>query len=167
MKFNVGQYVVYRNYKVCQIEAIKALKFASKNEMQYYILRPCFAVANETIYVPLDVDAPIRNVITKSKVTQHLRKLKQLPLSAAHEHVATKRETRYRQMLESDDFMSRLYLFKELYCTECRERQKRKKLCVMDKRYKEKVENILSEEIAVALNETPSESKKRLYAALN
>lgn len=167
MEFKAGQDVVYRNYRVCRIEAIGSLNFTSENEIKYYTLRPRFALTNEKIYVPLDVDAPLRRIMTKSEAAYHLRELKQLPVSVFQERAAAKRETRYRQMLASDDITSHFCLFKELYCGECNERKKRKKLCATDKKYQEKIENILSEEIAAALNETPADSKKRLYAALN
>lgn len=167
MEFKPGQYVIYRNHKVCKIEAIEALNFASECETKYYTLRPCFVLANEKIYVPLDVDAPLRNIMTKAEIRKHLSELKQLPVSDSHERTVAKRESHYRQLLEDDDITSHLYLFKELYRCEFNERKKGKKLCVMDRRYQEKIEKILSEELAVSLNETPSESRKRLYTALN
>lgn len=166
MEFQVGQCVVYRNHKVCRLEAIETLKLTPEGEMQYYTLHPCFELSNEKIYVPFTEDAPMRPVMTGREARQYLRELKQLPIEAVCEFTAAKRESHYLQLLSNGDKTSHLYLFKELHDKEIQAHKKRKKMCIMDKRYQEIIEKILSEEFAIALDETPLEAKKLLYEAL-
>ena len=52
MKYDVGQYVMYRNNGVCRIEAIGKLGFLQNSDEEYYTLRPPFTTSDEHSYVP-------------------------------------------------------------------------------------------------------------------
>ena len=68
----------------------------------------------------------------------------------------------YQELFSSDDLNERLLLLKEVSMKDKAECEKGKKLAATDEQYKKKIEQILSEEFAVALSETPELSKARL-----
>ena len=73
--FQIGDYVVKPATGVCRVENILHLDLskADKNRL-YYLLIPSDH-AGEKIYVPVDKDTFMRNVITKDEVYEYLNKL--------------------------------------------------------------------------------------------
>ena len=70
--YQIGQCIVYRNVGVCRVEAIGKLGFTSDKDKEYYTLQPLNANGNAKIYVPVDKDTFMRNVITKDEVYEYL-----------------------------------------------------------------------------------------------
>jgi hypothetical protein len=73
--YQIGQCIVYRNVGVCRVEAIGKFGFTSDKDKEYYTLQPLNANGNAKIYVPVDKDTFMRNVITKDEVYEYLNKL--------------------------------------------------------------------------------------------
>lgn len=73
--YQIGQCIVYRNVGVCRVEAIGKLGFTSDKDKEYYTLQPLNANGNAKIYVPVDKDTFMRNMITKDEVYEYLNKL--------------------------------------------------------------------------------------------
>lgn len=73
----------------------------------------------------------------------------------------------YQELLSSNDLNEHLRLLKEVSLKAKAEHEKGKKLTATDEQYKRKIEQLLSEEFAVALHEAPALSKERLYSALS
>ena len=73
--YQIGQCIVYRNVGVYRVEAIGKLGFTSDKDKEYYTLQPLNANGNAKIYVPVDKDTFMRNVITKDEVYEYLNKL--------------------------------------------------------------------------------------------
>ena len=63
MKYDIGQYVMYRNNGVCRVEAIGKLRFLRNNNGTYYTLRPPFATNDERSYIPTTAEEYLRSVM--------------------------------------------------------------------------------------------------------
>lgn len=81
MKYDVGQYVMYRNNGVCRIEAIGKLGFLQNSDEEYYTLRPPFTTSDEHSYVPTKEEEYLRSVITRQEAYTYLDRLNQLEAS--------------------------------------------------------------------------------------
>lgn len=166
MRYHIGQYIMYRNRGVCQIENVGKIHFLLNNEKEYYTLRPPFTTCNERIFVPVNTDVHMRMAMTRKEAYIYLSKLKQMDTKPCRSTKTVLLTAHYQGLLLSDDVNAHLQLFKEIYQKEVIEKEKGKKLGETDKRFRIKVEQLLSEELAIALNESPELSKERLYRAL-
>lgn len=108
----------------------------------------------------------MRNAITENEAYQYLEKLKEMKVKPVCSTKLSRLTAHYQELLFSDDINKWLQLYKEICKKEKRAEEKGKKLGETDQRYKSKVEQLLSEEFAVALKEAPVSSKKRLYRTL-
>lgn len=166
MNYQIGQYVMYRSQGICKIEAIQDLDFLPGAKRRYYILRSPFAKTGEKIYVPVTMPECMRGTITKGQAQQYLAKLEQLqaaPYCSNKTHMLT---AHYQELLSAAGMEPHLQLFKELCQKENLLQAKGRKLPETDKHYKSRVEQQLSEEFAVALDETLDAVKQKLYAAV-
>ena len=155
MKYDVGQYVMYRNNGVCRIEAIGKLGFLQNSDEEYYTLRPPFTTSDEHSYVP-----------TKEEAYTYLDRLNQLEVSPSGIKKRQELVSYYHELLSAEGLNGRLRLLKELSLKEQTEQKRGKRLTTTDEQYKRKTEQLLAEEFAVALEESPEQAKEQLYAAM-
>lgn len=165
MRYHIGQYIMYRNRGICKVENIGKVDF-SKSNQEYYTLRPPFTTCNERIYVPVHTNVHMRTAMTPKEAYTYLSKLKQMNTKPCPSTKTTYLTAHYQGLLSSDDINAHLQLFKEIYQKEVSAREKGKKLGETDKRFRAKVEQLLSEELAIAFNESPDLSIERLYSAV-
>ena len=166
MKYDVGQYVMYRNNGVCRIEAIGKLGFLQNSDEDYYTLRPPFTTSDEHSYVPTKEEEYLRSVITRQEAYTYLDRLNQLEVSPSGIKKRQELVSYYHELLSAEGLNGRLRLLKELSLKEQTEQNRGKRLTTTDEQYKRKTEQLLSEEFAVALEESPEQAKEQLYAAM-
>ena len=166
MKYQIGQYIMYLNRGVCQIEAIGKVPFLPNKEKDYYTLRPPFTNSNEHIYIPVNSEKYMKDMITCDEAHSYLADLKDLEVKPIRSSKASHLTTHYQELLSTPDIHKHLQLFKELWLKEDRAKKLGRRLGETERRFKRKIEELLSEEFAIALNESPALSIKRLYLAL-
>ena len=166
MKYHIGQYIMYRSKGVCKIEAIGKIHFSPDTGKEYYTLRPPFTTSDERIYVPVNAEDAIKNIMTTEEAFSYLQTLKKLQIRPSRSTKMPLLTTHYQELLSASDVSKHLQLFKELYKKETIAAEKGKKLGEIDRQFKKKVEHLLGEEFAIVLNESPETSVKRLYTAL-
>ena len=166
VKYRIGQYIIYKNRGICEIENIGKLQFLVNNNKEYYTLRPPFTTCNERFYIPVNTDMNMRNAITQNEAYQYLEKLKKMEVKPSREAKRVWLTAHYQELLLANDINKQLQLYKEIYQKEKDAVEKGKNLGETDRQFKTKVEQILSEEFAIALDETPAASKERLHKAL-
>lgn len=165
--FQVGDYIMYKNIGVCTVEAVGKLSFSAGKEKDYYTLRPLYASNNTHIYVPVDSNLFMRNVITKQEAYYYLMELENMESKPFGAKKTAQLNAHYDGLLATHKITDRLRLLKELYQKEEKVKEKGKKFGQMETNYKNKIEKLLADEFSYALNETPELSKKRLYRALS
>lgn len=165
MDYIIGQNVIHKSRGICKIENIGKIPFSPvKNEL-YYTLRPIFTNCNEYIYVPIH-SINLRTAINDQEAAFYLKQLQNTAVSPCNSSKISLLTEHYRELLQNFNITSNLQLFKELYFKEKRTKENKRRLNETDRIFKNRVEQLLSEEFATALNETPTCSKKRLYEAL-
>ena len=166
MKYHIGQYIIYKNRGICKIENIGKLQFLVNNSKEYYTLRPPFTTCNERFYIPVNIEVDMRKAITQSEAYQYLEKLKKMEVKPSRAVKRVWLTAHYQELLLADDINKQLQLYKEICQKEKDAIEKGKNLGETDRQFKAKVEKLLSEEFAVALDETPAASRERLYQTL-
>lgn len=166
MKYDIGQYVMYRNNGVCRIEAIGKLGFLRNSDEEYYTLRPPFTTSDERNYIPTTGEESLRSIITRQEAYDYLNRLGKLEVKPPRIRKRQQLILYYQEQLSTDGLDGRLRLMKELGLKERAEEEKGKRLTATDEQYKRKTEQLLAEEFAVALEESPEQAKEQLYAAM-
>lgn len=163
--YQVGEYIIYRNVGICKVEAIGKLCFSAE-EKDYYTLRPLYASGNARLYVPVNKDMFMRNVITRQEAYEYLNVLEEMQTQPFGAKKTVQLAAHYDDLMTRHDLASHLRLFKELCQKEKMVREKGKKFGQLESRYMSQVEKLLADEFSYALSETPDLSKKRLHAAI-
>ncbi len=96
----------------------------------------------------------------------YLDRLNQLEVSPSGIKKRQELVSYYHELLSAEGLNGRLRLLKELSLKEQTEQNRGKRLTTTDEQYKRKTEQLLAEEFAVALEESPEQAKEQLYAAM-
>ena len=152
--YQIGEHIMYKNIGICVVEEIGKPGFSADKEKEYYTLRPLDATGNARIYVPVDSDIFMPNIITKKEACTYLKELESMEAAPFYVSKPAQLKAHYDGLMERHDIAGHLKLFKELYQKE------------MEFNYKKQVEHLLVDEFSYALNETPELSKERLYRAM-
>lgn len=164
--YQIGQCIMYRNIGICKIEAIGKLGFTSDKEKEYYTLQPLNTTNHTKIYVPIDTDTFMRDVMTEEEAYEYLDKLQTMQTEPFFPKKTVQLTEHYRSLLEGYDMIQHLKLFKEICQKEQRTKKDGKKFGQLDANYKNQIERLLIDEFSYALNETPDLSRKRLYESV-
>ena len=164
--YQIGEHIMYKNIGICVVEEIGKPGFSADKEKEYYTLRPLDATGNARIYVPVDSDIFMRNIITKKEACIYLKELESMEAAPFYISKPAQLKAHYDGLMARHDIAGHLKLFKELYQKEKKTKEHGKKFGEMESNYKKQVEHLLVDEFSYALNETPELSKERLYRAM-
>lgn len=147
--YNVGQYVVCGNKGVCTVQDITTLDIAGVDKAKlYYILKPEYITAS-TVYVPVDHDDSLREVLSREQAEQLVREIPEiLPLQILNEKLA---EQEYRSCMRTNDSRQWIRVIKTIYDRKQKRLQAGRKETAVDGRYFKLAEDSLYGELAVAL----------------
>ncbi len=118
MRYQSGEYVVYRNWNICKVEEVTNKCFDGESTVQYLELRP--TDSNGIIYVPLDkLEKCIRPILTQTELLDIIDSLPNAKCNWIMER--NKRIISYNTIIKSGDYSLIIPIIKALY----NERQKR------------------------------------------
>ncbi len=158
--YAVNDYVVYRLFSVCRVQAIQTPDFESDKSKQYYRLSPVFNNGNETVvYVPVDSTDSLRPLFAKEEVNAALAALPQAKPTVCALKKPPQLTAYYQSILATCNLNKYLLLLKEV---RVKEKANAKKLSEIDMRYRNKTEHLLSEELALILDGTPEQIKEKI-----
>ena len=164
--YAVGTSILYGRMGVCEVESIGAPPFQRDGGRSYYTLRARFSTSGERVYVPVDAAASMRLLIDSGEAAGYLRQMSRLRPQAFPSSRPADLAGHYQQMLSSCQIRDSLLLIKEVYCKQKDLAGRSKKLGQVDARYLKIAERLVCEELAAALDGTPSQMKSRLYEAM-
>ena len=150
--YQIGEHIMYKNIGICVVEEIGKLGFSADKEKEYYTLRPLDATGNARIYVPVDSDIFMRNIITKKEACTYLKELESMEAAPFYVSKPAQLKAHYDGLMARHDMTGHLKLFKELYQKEKKTKEHGKKFGEMESNYKKQVEHLLVDEFSYALN---------------
>ncbi len=161
--YKIGECVVYRQWRVCEIVGIETPSYAQAEEREYYKLRPKFDdVSNTTIYVPFTAEDSLHALFSATDVVQALETIGQVQTTVTTVKKSAQLTAYYDALLAKPDLSAYLRLLKEIASKE----KNVKKLSEIDLRYRKKVEKLLVETFAVSLRCTQETARKKLLSAI-
>lgn len=160
--FQIGDIVVDRHFFVCKIESQGKTPFEPFGQ-DYFTLRPVYPHKNDTtVFVPTCATDGIRPIVTKEEGEKLLRAFPRMKASVFTAKKQPMLIAHYQALL-SQGTEQTLLLLKEIAL---KEKNNPKKVSENDAKYKAKAMTLLSEELAQALQKTPSEIQTEIEIAL-
>ena len=148
--FNVGDKIVNKNGKVCEIVKIETVDYGV-GPKTYYVLRPCFS-SNKSlkIHVPVDQEANLRPTMTKEEVEALLV---QVPTIDTIWYTNPKvRKAKFKELSTSGEPIEIFRLIKSFLEKKEEYRVERKALSFTDENFLKELRVNIFNEIAIALN---------------
>lgn len=146
--FKVGDYVVYGNTGVCQIEDIGPLSIGSKDK-EYYTLVPVYG-RNSKLYTAVDSDkVVIRPIMTRQESDALIDEMDNIDTLRIGDE--KKREEIYKETMRTCDCKEWVRIIKTLYTRKMDRLSRGKKVTSSDERYLQMAEENLFGELAFSL----------------
>ncbi|MDD3403000.1 MAG: CarD family transcriptional regulator [Hespellia sp.] len=149
--FEVGDYIVYGNNGVCQVEKVGPLesKIATRGKV-YYTLSPCY-LKGSTIFTPADNQkVPMRPVMTKQESLQLIDAMQEMDALWITDE--KRREAEYKEAIQKCDAAELVKIIKTIFQRKETRIAEGKKVTATDEKYFHLAEERLYGEFAIALN---------------
>ncbi|MBR7148381.1 MAG: CarD family transcriptional regulator [Firmicutes bacterium] len=147
--FKKGDYIIYGNSGVCQVEDITIPDFMGDGTIEYYVLVPIRDTGR--IYIPVNTNKFMRPVITKK---QAMELIAQIPsIQKAEYQVRDHRmlSEQYKHSLDSHELSDLVQLIKTIYLKNEDLATRGKRPSNTDMQYMKKAEDLLHSELSIAL----------------
>lgn len=164
--FSIGEYIVYGNSGVCQVEDVCMVKAPGMVEdKMYYTLCPHYMTGSK-IMTPVDNEKVVmRPVMTKKEALQLLDDLESIDFQWIED--IKKREIACKEGIRNCDTHELIRIIKMLYFRNQERLLEGKKETAGDKKYFKLAEDRLFGELAVALDMGKDEVKTWIYSWKN
>lgn len=163
--FQNGQIIVYENVGVCRVENVGPMDFMGGKAREYYTLRPLFTSNNDRIYIPTSTEAFMRPVIGAEEAGDCLETMKNTDVTIFCCKNQSLLMEHYQELMQRHSIREHMKLFKEICQKEHLQKSKGRKLNAVDQHFYKLTEQLLSEELAVSLQQSPGDMRKKLRAA--
>lgn len=148
--YKAGQLVVYNGEGVCRVEAVGIPKLTGMEaKCDYYTLRP--VGRNVTIYIPVDTNAYMRPVMTKTEARDFIRQMPQIEAFPMQGAGAWIQRDCYTAALQSHSCTELVRLLKTIYRKQNASETASRQLGRIDEEYRKRAEEILYTEFSAAL----------------
>ncbi|NLL93527.1 MAG: CarD family transcriptional regulator [Clostridiales bacterium] len=164
--FEKGDYVVYGQNGVCQVEGITCLDMEGiDKEREYYILSPVNSTTS-TMYCPLDNDRIVlRRILTSEEAWKLIDEIPEIEqLGVINEKL---RESEYKQSMRTCDSKEWIRIIKTLYLRKRERLAQGKKITTTDERYLKMAEDNLYSELSIAIGKEKSEMEDVITERVN
>lgn len=154
--FEKGEYIVYGQNGICEVEDITNLDLGSGDEERlFYVLLP-MGIKGSKIFSPVDNEKVIiRRIITKEEALHLLDEIENMEeLWIVNDKL---REKQYKEAMQSCDYREWIRIIKTLYLRKCERTAVGKKTTSTDEKYLRLAEQNLYGELALALEKDKSE----------
>lgn len=163
--FSVDDYVVYSNTGVCRVVAIGTPEGFDAGRI-YYTLKP--VNRPETVFLPVDSESFIRGVISRQEAMDLVDRIPSIKEdTGVHGLDPRSLGEHYRQMMSSHECDDLVRLIKTIYMKGKHLAQNGKKLIKTDADFKKRAEDILYNELSVALGIPAEEMEEYIVTRLD
>lgn len=150
--FQKDDYILYRTTGICRIADIGMPPdfSATAPDTLYYYLAPVHG--SGIIYVPVDSPVYMRSVISREEAEQLLSSIPTVPESPLLSRDQKELTSHYKALLQNHDCISLIQLIKETRKKADLLSTTGKSLGKIDVQYRKQAEDLLEQELSVALN---------------
>ena len=164
--FHKGDYIVYGISGPCLITDVTRLSMPGCDvKRKYYVLRPVNS-AKSTIYSPVDNDKVIiRQIMTREEAENHLQEVPGIKqIRVENEKL---REEQYEEIMKTSDLHDCIGLIKTLFHKRQVRLAQGRKFTTVDERYLREAMDMLTSELAIALDLDNEDVVKTLSGCLD
>lgn len=168
--FQKGDYIVYRNTGVCRVDEISIPKDfpAGAEDVLYYHLAPVHG--SGIIYIPVNSPVFMRPILTKEQAQELIISIPSIQENPNYSKDQKALNEQYRTLMQMHDCTALVQLIKDIYKKNCVLNEKGKSAGKTDLQYMKQAEELLHEELAVALDipfeEVPNYIEQQLKQAV-
>lgn len=164
--YHIGELIIYGNTGVCHIENICKENFGATDPQLYYCLKPRYQ--NGTIYAPVDGGKVfMRPVISRTEAEQLMERIPTLEPDPFHSRNVHELTTHYKDSLENHTCETLIEMVMSIYNKKEDLKERKQKFGQTDNRYMKYAENMLNEELAVALDIPVNQVSSYIAAKVN
>ena len=157
MNYSTGDFLIYKNFDVCRVEAVETPTFEKNTDRLYYKLKSVFSNNNETTYVPIDSNVHMREPVSKSAAEKFMQKYCYLSPDICNSKNNTTLAEHYDAIYSQGTLDAFIIIIKEIFIKDREAKDNGRKLRQIDTRYLELTLKPVSEEFALSMNKTPDE----------
>ncbi len=149
--YQKGDYIVYRSTGVCRVDEIgfPADFPAAVQDVQYYHLTPVRGAG--TIYIPIDSKVFMRPVISREQALELIASIPSIEEKPNFSKDQKALSEYYKSLLQTHDCTTLVQLIKNINKKACVLSEKGKTAGKIDLQYRKQAEELLREELSVAL----------------
>ncbi len=162
MEFQTGELVVYGSCGVCRVLGVERPNTRGPERgREYYLLKPLYQSGE--IYTPVEGNkVPLRPVISAGEAEELIRAIPDLPAEPCRAASLQALTQHYQAAMGSYDCRSLLCLALSIEAKRHQAQSQRKRLGMVDERYRKQVQRLLTGEFAVALHCSPDDVEARI-----
>ena len=154
--FHTGDLIIYGGEGVCRVTAVGPAPVAAADPARlYYTLAPVYHKG--VVYAPVDVNVPMRPVLTREDALTLIHAIPQMKQSSAECQDSKQAAAEYNALLKSYDCASLLRLIRMIYSKNEKAITAGKEYSQVDKRFLRRACELLHGELAAALGADPCE----------
>ncbi|MEG2787262.1 MAG: CarD family transcriptional regulator [Romboutsia sp.] len=163
--YKIGEFIIYGNDGVCEVEDIGEINISSINKKRtYYTLKPAYE--NGRIFTPVDTSVFMRAVITYEEVQQLIEMIPSMKDMEFKEKNSRLLQAYYKNILQTHECSDLLAVIAGIYEKKVSAENKGKKLGQIDDRFMKVAEGLINDEFSVVLGipreEVPSYIRNKI-----
>lgn len=163
--FEPGSLIVYGNSGICRVEGVSLKpQLEGEGQAMYYTLTPVFG--SGTVYTPVDTKVFMRPVITGDQARELIRRMPEIEPGACEGTDQRALAEHYRGLLHTCQCESLVKIIKAVYLKGKQAAAKGKKLGKTDQQFMKKAEELLYEELSLALDMPKDQVKDHILRTL-
>ncbi|MDL2224895.1 CarD family transcriptional regulator [Eubacteriales bacterium OttesenSCG-928-M02] len=148
--YEIGEYIIYGNEGVCQVESIGRPEFSIKKDVDYYTLKPLYQPGK--IYAPVDTATFMRPVISEEEAKSLIAQIPHIKEDFCREKDVRALTDHYEKSLQTHRCEDLIQLIKTVFLKQHADMENGKKVSQTDERYMKKAEDTLYGEFSVVLD---------------
>ena len=148
--YKIGEYIIYGNDGVCQVEDVGVLNISGISKKRiYYTLKPAYE--NGKIFTPIDTNIFMRSLITYEEVQQLIESIPSMKEKKCNEKNSRLLQIYYKNLLKTHECADLLTLIESIYEKKVKAMKSGKKLGQIDSKFMKAAEGLINDEFSVVL----------------
>ncbi|MDB8801070.1 CarD family transcriptional regulator [Romboutsia sp. 1001216sp1] len=153
--YKIGEFIIYSNCGLCEVEDIGPLNISGiNNKKDYYTLKPIYE--NGKIFTPIDTDIFMRAISTYEEVQQLIEGISSMEEMDCNEKNVNLLQSKYKCFIKNYECVDLLAVILGVY----KKKYNGKKLGQVDEKFMKLAQGLINDEFSIALGISREEVEK-------
>lgn len=164
--YKIGEFVVYGNEGVCEVEDISELNIPGINKNKnYYTLKPMHE--NGKVFAPIDTNVFMRPVMTYEEIQKLIERVPSIKETECDVKNARLLQDYYKKLLKTHECIDLLTVMVSINDKKNNLIKNGKKLCQIDEKFMKIAKNLLEDEFSIVLGIPKEEVEEYIKDKIN